>query len=430
MGDRFFLRRGGQQALVGVRCRAACYAFLSAPLRHGRVPADRFSADRWAAPCFPQDCRWRSQMRLIQLESVSQLRRAAEAWDRLWQRSDVTLPTARAELVAQWVEFFADRGAVWFLAVEQDGDLAAALPLVARRVGGVVSAADVARNWWSPSGELLLDPEADWAVVNRLAEGVVHLPRPLAWLEVVPYRTPSWQKLLGAVAQSGASLDIHVRGRCATLSLADDFHAYLATRDGRHRYNLRRNRRRLEQLGTLRTRVITELAASEVERELARAFDIEHRSWKGRRGQSVLATPGMFGFFCRQAETLAGQGSFRLAFLEVAGQPVAFEMGSCGKGVYHSAKIGYDPVYRRYGPGQLLREELIRWLHQQPGHVGADFHAQPVGAAGRWANGSYPLARVVVASGRLWGAACLAAYRTLGPLLRRLRDARQSRRRH
>ncbi len=43
----------------------------------------------------------------IHLTSVAALRTNAAAWDDLWQRSDVSLPLLRAELLAQWVEHFA-----------------------------------------------------------------------------------------------------------------------------------------------------------------------------------------------------------------------------------------------------------------------------------------------------------------------------------
>ena len=42
-----------------------------------------------------------SGVQLLHLRSAQQLRDVAAAWDNLWERSAVTLPTARASMVAQ-----------------------------------------------------------------------------------------------------------------------------------------------------------------------------------------------------------------------------------------------------------------------------------------------------------------------------------------
>ena len=44
------------------------------------------------------------RLRLRRIDSIGGLRDVAAAWDRLWQRSAVSMPTVRAELVAQWLE--------------------------------------------------------------------------------------------------------------------------------------------------------------------------------------------------------------------------------------------------------------------------------------------------------------------------------------
>ena len=51
-----------------------------------------------------------SNLRLMHLRSVEELRGAAADWDDLWWRSEAALPTARAELLAQWVEQFKPAG--------------------------------------------------------------------------------------------------------------------------------------------------------------------------------------------------------------------------------------------------------------------------------------------------------------------------------
>jgi len=78
--------------------------------------------------------------RVLHITSVDQLRSVGAMWDDLWWRSEVTLPTARAELVAQWVEQFAPNRPFHALVVETAGKWTAALPLVEARLGHVLSA--------------------------------------------------------------------------------------------------------------------------------------------------------------------------------------------------------------------------------------------------------------------------------------------------
>ena len=108
-----------------------------------------------------------SELRVIHLRSVEELRAAASDWDDLWQRSEVTFPTMRAELLAQWIEHFAAGAEFHAIAVEQGGRWVAALPMVRRKIGRLINAGVLPCNEWSSSGECLLDPSAD---VNRVME--------------------------------------------------------------------------------------------------------------------------------------------------------------------------------------------------------------------------------------------------------------------
>lgn len=361
-------------------------------------------------------------MRLIQLESVEEIRRVRAAWDRLWARSGVTLPTARAELVAQWLEHFVPSGPVRVVAVEEDGELLGLLPLAGRRIAKFVRVGDLSRNYWSPNGDLLVDGRAGAErVLARLADGLAGIPWVLAWLEIVPWRSACWLGLAAELCRRGLGVDVRMRGRSAEIALRGGFEEYEASRCSRLRYQLRRNGKRLAAAGPISVCVKSEFTPEEAEHWAGRALAIERRSWKHRSGSSVLGTPGMRAFFVRQARTLAEAGQLRVALLEHGGQGIAFELGYSAKGVYHSAKIGYDQAFRQYGPGQLLRRELIRWLYQQPGQARVDFHAELTPSLRRWSNDSYPVARVVVAprrwSSRLW----FFAYRGAAPWARRLR---------
>ncbi|MHC4399332.1 MAG: GNAT family N-acetyltransferase [Planctomycetota bacterium] len=364
-------------------------------------------------------------IKLRQLDSVEQLREVTPAWDRLWHRSAVSLPTVRAEPVAQWVEQFAPRAAFRGLVVEQDDKLLAALPLAGRRTHRVLPVGDLTSNDWSPNGELLLDPEADPnAMLGLLADGLDETPWPLLWLDLVPLETPRWQSLVRVLSAKGLRTDLHLRYRIGVVDTRGDYGTYLAGRSRSHRQGVRKSLRRLKRDGPVDLEVCSALAPEEIDGRLRVAFDVERTSWKGEHGTPVLDAPGMFDFYCRLARRFAQWGYLRLTFLKHRGKPIAFELGWTAKGVYHCFKIGYDAAYRRYGPGHLLRMGLYESLFEAPGHLRIDFQGPLTEAVTRWQTGTYPVGRLVIAPRRAASRALLTGYRAVATVIRRIRALR------
>jgi CelD/BcsL family acetyltransferase involved in cellulose biosynthesis len=363
-------------------------------------------------------------LRLLELTTIDALGDLAPAWDRLWERSEVTIPTARAELVALWLEHFAPKGKARVLAVEDGGELVAALPLIGRKIGRLVSAGDVTWNYWSPNGELLVDPTADEAAMDLLVDGLGGLPWPLLWLEMVPLEHSSWKAFLAAIKRRGLALDVHRRYEIPVVQLDGCWEDYLAGRSKNLRRSMRKDARQLEEQGDVELQLCADFTPEDVASHLRRAFEIERRSWKGRGGSTVLNVPGMFDFYCRQAERLAAWGCLRLALLCHRGEPIAFDLGWVAKGVYHSFKVSYDERYRHVAPGQLLRARLIETLFAAGDIRTIDFQGPATDALASWSNSSYPIGRIVVGLGGARSRALFAGYKTLSPFVRRLRRRR------
>ena len=305
---------------------------------------------------------------------------------------------------------------------EEDGEFRAALPLVERRVARVLPAGDVPSNYWSASGELLLDNTcAADAVLDIMAGALAALPWPLLWLELVPCDAPHWQELLAALARRGCAYDVHRHYEIGQVEIAGSWNDYLAGRSKNLHRTLRRDGEALEAQGPLTFEMLDALAPDEVEPRLREAFEVETRSWKSRGGAAVLETPGMFEFYLREARQLAAWGELRIATLRLAGRPIAFEVGWTAKGVYHSFKVGYDAVYKRFAPGHLLRSRLAEACFASPGVRLIDFQGPLSEALTAWSTRRYAIGRLVIAPGGPVGRAALAAYRGLAPLVRRLR---------
>jgi len=372
-----------------------------------------------------------SRPRLIHIESVGALRDAAPQWDDLWWRSDVARPTVRAELLAQWVEQFAPGARLHALAVEEEGRLVAALPLVPSLKFRWLKMAGMPSNEWSPAGDLLLDAAADAeSALDLLVAAMRQLPWRLLWLNHVPLAAPRWQALAEAAGRARVSTDWHEHRQEGRIEIRHDLQAFDAGLSKKHRTKMARCTRRIAERGEVRLEVMPRFEPGEVEPWLRRALEIEDRGWKGESGTSVLRSPGMFAFYLRQAQTLAAWGQLELAFLYCGEVPVSFIYGYAAKGVAHWQKIGYDPQFAACTPGQVLQWHLLRRFQEQPEREAVDTMGPVDRALAQWRPVLCPVGRLAIGPGRLLGRWLVYACKRWGPCLRRLRsgagaDARQ-----
>jgi CelD/BcsL family acetyltransferase involved in cellulose biosynthesis len=354
------------------------------------------------------------------LESTAALRFHAGEWDDLWLRSEATLPTSRADLVAQWIEQFAPRGRVRTIVVRQAGQMVAALPLFTARAGSL-SIGRLPGNAWSPAGELLVDPEADFvAALDRLVTGLRQLRLPLVLFEGASTSTPTWQHFAAALQRQAVPAIVRERFQVEQVDISGKWERYFAGRSRNHRRQIRRGQSKAEAVGTLQLRILDQPSQGEIAKWLRRGLEIEDRGWKGAGRSSVLKAPGLFDFYLTQARQLAGWGQLRLVFLEFQGEPIAFEYGWMSKGVYFSPKVAYDESFGQLSPGQLLRAALIERLHSESTCQTIDYLGPSCRATAGWSTGSYPVSRVILATSPL-GRAALAAYEFVRPLVKRFR---------
>jgi CelD/BcsL family acetyltransferase involved in cellulose biosynthesis len=365
-----------------------------------------------------------SRLRVVHLASVAELRATAADWDDLWRRSASTLPSLRADLVAQWVRHFAPGAGFHALAVEDDGRWVAALPLVGRKLARLIDVGTLPLNEWSSSGELLLDPAARIEpALDALVEAMAELPWQLFWLEEVAVDSPRWQAFAAAVQRAALATHYHQQLQIGRIEIDHDWPGYKRRWSRKHRQQMARHSRRLGRQGNVRLRLLSQLCPEDAQRWMRQGFEIEDRSWKGAAGTSVLRTPGMFDFFAQQAEQLARWGQLELAFLECGRRPVAFSYGLSAKGVFHSIKVGYDPEFAGYSPGQLLRYHLFRRFFADPQRRAIDYMTSS-DAHRKWRPDSYALGRLVIAPRRLLARAALHAYRRSRPYMPYLRRLR------
>jgi CelD/BcsL family acetyltransferase involved in cellulose biosynthesis len=146
--------------------------------------------------------------------------------------------------------------------------------------------------------------------------------------------------------------------RSPYLDVAGDLTAYEASRRRGALADLRRRRRRMSDQGNVS---VEEADGSErLDVLLREAFDIEAMGWKGARGTAIRSHAETRRFYTEVAAGAADKGWFRLHFLRLNGQSVAFSLSLEYDGVLYLLKGGFDPDFARFAPSRQLLYELIR----------------------------------------------------------------------
>ena len=288
----------------------------------------------------------------------------AREWDELADRTGAGA-SVRPGWVAAWWRAFGT-GRLHVVTVRRDGRLAALVPLhrpalraraftteplpLTARPGTLRATA----NWYTPRFGFLAD---DAGAASELAAGVLRERPPLVSLAFLDTDDPAalaWRE--HAVA---AGYRLHEVGLPPSpyVEVVGRWSCFEASLSPRLRRDLRRRERRLAEHGVVELTVGGD--PHEVDELLDEGLQVEPSGWKAARGSAVVSRPETRRFYGDVARWAATRGILRLAFLRVAGRPVAFQYGLEEGGTYSFLKGGYDPDYERYAPGKLLVHRML-----------------------------------------------------------------------
>jgi CelD/BcsL family acetyltransferase involved in cellulose biosynthesis len=160
-----------------------------------------------------------------------------------------------------------------------------------------------------------------------------------------------------AAVHAGSSMLQRTLERSPFVAIDGSWEAYRRRLSRHRRAELGRMRRRLEEVGDLRLQVADGRERLQV--LLDEVFSVEASGWKGARGTAIACRPETRGFYTDVAAWAAERGWLRLAFLRLAGRPLAVQYLLEVDGVQYALKGGYDPSAERFSPGILLLEGLL-----------------------------------------------------------------------
>ncbi|NQT16541.1 MAG: GNAT family N-acetyltransferase [Planctomycetes bacterium] len=347
--------------------------------------------------------------------------RAAEPSD-LFAAETISAPDAFVQLESAWRSLGNSAGGPieqydWALAcanstpddrrpeivtVTREGRLTALVPLTVKRVRGARRASMLGVDeHHEPMDVLAADPES----VARLAQSLAEHRLPITFGRI-PAESPAVEAVRAAFRGRGSVIMRPQRGS-PYISLDASWAQPEKRLSSRRRSDLRRARRRAEELGQVTTEVLTP-GQEELDALLDEAFEIESKSWKGEEG-TALACNAKEAEFCRRyARDAARQAVLRLCFLRIDGRAVAMQFAMVHGGGFWLLKIGYDADFARCSPGILLLSETIAYAARE-GLATFEFLGQPEPWIEVWTERKRPCISLRVYPYNLGGAVAIAA---------------------
>jgi CelD/BcsL family acetyltransferase involved in cellulose biosynthesis len=291
------------------------------------------------------------------IEVVSDLagvRALGAEWNEIAE--DFASPFLRHERSLALVEAFSDEIRPAVHVVRSRGRITAIAPLAFTRKFGATWL-ELLRG---PTGF----PSGPWGFLYRdevsLAELVKHLlagGRPVALHRIESDGVEA--RLLRELLPRRSVCLVRAAGACLWMPLGPSWGNVEARISSKRHRELRRERRRAEDLGQVRFEAC---AANEhnVDHYLQKFYRIEAAGWKARAGTAILSMPGHQRFYTIYARAAARLGLLRFYILHINDEPVAAQLVIVHGNRLWELKTGFDERFRRVSPGILLDYEILK----------------------------------------------------------------------
>lgn len=242
-----------------------------------------------------------------------------------------------------------DEGHSMLLAcVVDDDSVLAILPLI-RRTNETLQSL---RNRHTPQYSLLIADQDQSEIIDCLAEGLSRLPFQALRLEPIAEKDSNLSSLQLSMESRGFSCQRYFRIYNWIHQLSgQSYEDYMAQRPAWLRNTIARKRRKLEREQGFEIRLFT---GDDLEQAKADYNAIYQASWK--------ANELIEGFLERLLKNMSASGWLRLAILYISGRPAAAQIWFVAHGKASIFRLVYDDAWKRYSPGTILTDYLVKYV--------------------------------------------------------------------
>ena len=294
------------------------------------------------------------------LTDIDKLAGVRLEWDELAESQKSFFPFLCFDWFRIWLEFFQGRNDLLALMLYRNGQLVAIAPFLCgiERFRGVARTRKISLigNVHSPVRNFIIRDGSMEIRKASIRKALDFFRR--TWREWDVIELESLPEEDGTVtALEGAMREIGVRGR--TYTCYSDWYsdgidcsgeAYLDGLPKKIRYELRRRKRRLAEMGEVRIEIGTDV--SNFDRHMELYYEVRAKSWKSAESDRE--------FLVEARRMAAEKGWLRCGFLLLDDEPIAAQIRIVSNGIVYCMEALHDEAFNKFGPGHILRSELIR----------------------------------------------------------------------
>ena len=191
-----------------------------------------------------------------------------------------------------------------------------------------------------------------------------HINREIPWtkmvLDFIPAPSDNLPLLQQMQGRAFYRMRTDIQMESPYVTITGTWDEYIAKRDKKVRKNWDYFERKLEKEGT--TELNTVSTGQDLQQAIDTALDIEKSSWKGDKGTAIANSESRSSFYADLASAMSESDKFRLYFLNLNGQSIAFDYCLIHNDQFNVLKTGYNPEYSKSSPGRVLRKKILRDL--------------------------------------------------------------------
>jgi hypothetical protein len=193
-------------------------------------------------------------------------------------------------------------------------------------------------------------------------------------LNLVPESSPTIDAALKIALESGWMAHTENQFSTPRKTLPSDREDWVTGLKSKFKSNLRNREKRLARLGEVRFEIVREV--EKVADLLPVFYRLESAGWKWEDQSSIVQKPYIKAFYDEFASNSGG--TVHIAVLWLDERPIAAQLLRVLNGWLYVLKIGHDPEFRKYSPGQLImRRTIDEAIRMGIGNLDFLGHAEP-----------------------------------------------------
>lgn len=177
-------------------------------------------------------------------------------------------------------------------------------------------------------------------------------------LDSMPADSSSLDYLYRFFSETGKVMEIIGQTCCPVIRLTGEVNDFLMMIGANERHNLRRRRRKLEEIGSVEWQRVS--SSSDLEKEMTTFIALHQARWEGKGERGCFQGERFSAFHREMAAVCLDRNWLRLDFLLLKGEKIAGVYGFFYEGVYSFYLPGLNPtIAPDASPGRLLLCNVI-----------------------------------------------------------------------